>query len=87
MLGRLLNPAGVMALILAIMACALTAQSNAQDSESLDAIERRLIEHYNIREGNIAMRDAPGSIVFPTLPGSTKSCSLKPTADFAATAY
>ena len=60
MLGRLSNPAGVMALILAIMACALTTQSSAQDGESLDAIERRLIEHYNIREGNIAMRDAPG---------------------------
>ena len=60
MLGRLSNPAGVMALILAIMTCALTAQSSAQEVESLDAIERRLIEHYNIREGNIAMRDAPG---------------------------
>ena len=39
MLGRLSNSAGVMALILAIMTCMLTAQSSAQDSESLDCAE------------------------------------------------
>ena len=48
-----------MALILAIMACALPAQTNAQESESLDAIERRLLEHYKLREGDVAMRDMP----------------------------
>jgi hypothetical protein len=46
MFEKLANPAKVMALILSIMACALPAQSGAQDSESLDAIERRLLEHY-----------------------------------------
>jgi len=42
------------------MACLLSMQVNAQDSETLDAVERRLIEHYNMREGDIAMRDARG---------------------------
>ena len=60
MYGNWSNLAGSTALILSIMACALTTQSSAQEGESLDAIERRLIEHYNIREGNVAMRDAPG---------------------------
>jgi phosphoglycerate dehydrogenase-like enzyme len=60
MFEKLANPAKVMALILSIMACALPAQSGAQDSESLDAIERRLLEHYKLREGNVAMRDVPG---------------------------
>ena len=60
MFGKLANPSGVMALFLSVMAFALTAQSSAQDSDSLDAIERRLIEHYKLREGNVAMRDVPG---------------------------
>jgi len=60
MFGKSSNVAGYTALILSIMACALTTQSRAQETESLDAIERRLIEHYNIREGDVAMRDAPG---------------------------
>jgi phosphoglycerate dehydrogenase-like enzyme len=60
MFGKLVNPARFMALILSIMACALPAQSGAQDSDSLDAIERRLLEHYRLREGNVAMRDVPG---------------------------
>ncbi len=60
MFGKLANPSGVIALILIIMICALTTQSSAQDSQSLDDIERRLIEHYKLREGNVAMRDVPG---------------------------
>ena len=59
MFGKSASPARVMALILAIMACALPAQTNAQESESLDAIERRLLEHYKLREGDVAMRDTP----------------------------
>ena len=59
MFGKSASPARVMALILAIMACALPAQTNAQESESLDAIERRLLEHYKLREGDVAMRDMP----------------------------
>ena len=60
MFGKRSNVAGYTAVILSIMACVLPTQSRAQEIDSLDAIERRLIEHYNIREGNIAMRDAPG---------------------------
>ena len=59
MFGKSASPARVMALILAIMACALPAQTNAQESESLDALERRLLEHYKLREGDVAMRDMP----------------------------
>ena len=59
MFGKSASPARVMALILAIMACALPAQTNAQESESLDALERRLLEHYKLREGDVAMRDTP----------------------------
>jgi phosphoglycerate dehydrogenase-like enzyme len=39
---------------------AAVAQSGAPDIASLDAVEQRLIEHYNMREGAVAMRDAPG---------------------------
>ena len=46
MYGKMSNTASLTALILAIMAYAITAQSSAQDIESLDAVERRLIEHY-----------------------------------------
>ena len=60
MYGKISNPASLTALILAITACAITAQASAQGTESLDTIERRLIEHYNMREGNVAMRDVPG---------------------------
>ncbi len=60
MYGKMSNPASLTALILTIMACAITVQANAQGTESLDTIERRLIEHYNMREGNVAMRDVPG---------------------------
>jgi len=60
MYGKMSNPASLTALILAIMACAITVQANAQGTESLDTIESRLIEHYNMREGNVAMRDVPG---------------------------
>jgi len=60
MYGKMSNPASLTALILAIMACAITVQANAQGTASLDTIERRLIEHYNMREGNVAMRDVPG---------------------------
>jgi phosphoglycerate dehydrogenase-like enzyme len=60
MFEKLTSPAELMALILSIMACAYPAQSGAQDSDSLDAIERRLLEHYRLREGNVAMRDVPG---------------------------
>ncbi len=60
MYGKISNPASLTALILAITACAITAQASAQGTESLDTIERRLIEHYNMREGNVAMRDLPG---------------------------
>ena len=60
MYGKISNPASFTALILAITACAITAQASAQGTESLDTIERRLIEHYNMREGNVAMRDVPG---------------------------
>ncbi len=54
------KPAGFVALLAPAMACLLSMQVNAQDSETLDAVERRLIEHYNMREGDIAMRDARG---------------------------
>lgn len=60
MYGKMSNPASLTALILAIMACAITVQANAQGTESLDTIESRLIEHYNMREGNVTMRDVPG---------------------------
>ncbi len=60
MYGKMSNAASLTALILAIMACAITVQANAQGTESLDTIESRLIEHYNMREGNVAMRDVPG---------------------------
>jgi len=35
------------------------AQSNVPTEAELDAVERRLIEHYNMREGPVAMRDLP----------------------------
>ncbi len=35
------------------------AQSNAPTETELDAAERRLIDHYNMREGPVAMRDLP----------------------------
>jgi len=35
------------------------AQSDASDSAELDAVEKRLIEHYNMREGPVAMRELP----------------------------
>lgn len=60
MYGKMSNAASLTALILAIMACAITVQANAQGTESLDTIESRLIEHYNMREGNVTMRDVPG---------------------------
>ena len=60
MYGKMSNAASLTALILAIMAGAITVQANAQGTESLDTIESRLIEHYNMREGNVAMRDVPG---------------------------
>ncbi len=60
MYGKISNAASLTALILAIMACAITVQANAQGTESLDTIESRLIGHYNMREGNVAMRDVPG---------------------------
>ena len=58
--GKISSPANFTTLILTIAACAITAQSNAQGTESLDAIERHLIGHYNMREGPVAMRDIPG---------------------------
>ncbi len=57
--GKISKPAAYMALILPVMACFLLPQAHAQDIESLDAVERRLIEHYHMREGTIAMRDLP----------------------------
>ncbi len=54
------KPTGFVAVLAPAMACLLSMQVNAQDSETLDAVERRLIEHYNMREGDIAMRDARG---------------------------
>lgn len=60
MLGITTKTAGFVALLAPAMACLLSMQVNAQDSETLDAVERRLIEHYNMREGDIAMRDARG---------------------------
>ena len=60
MFGKISRPAGYMALILPAVACVLTAQVSAQDNESLDVAERRLIEYYNMREGDTAMRDVRG---------------------------
>ena len=57
--GKISRPAAYMVLILPVMACFLLPQAHAQDIESLDAVERRLIEHYHMREGTIAMRDLP----------------------------
>lgn len=37
-----------------------TAQTSIPDTAALDAVEKRLIEHYNMREGDVAMRDLPG---------------------------
>ncbi len=59
MFGKKSKPAGYTALVLSAIACILTAQVSAQDNESLDVVERRLIEHYNMREGTVAMRDLP----------------------------
>jgi len=60
MFGKLSRPAGYRTLILPAIACVLTSPVSAQDHESLDATEQRLIEHYNMREGPTAMRDDPG---------------------------
>lgn len=60
MYGKISTLGSLTALIFAITACAITAQASAQGTESLDTIESRLIEHYNMREGNVTMRDVPG---------------------------
>ena len=36
------------------------APSTMSDTDSLEATARRLLDHYHLREGNIAMRDVPG---------------------------
>jgi hypothetical protein len=55
---RLIPNALATALILFSGSFAL-AQSNHPTEAELDAVERRLIEHYNMREGPVAMRDLP----------------------------
>jgi hypothetical protein len=55
---RLIPNALATALILFSGSFAL-AQSNDPTEAELDAVERRLIEHYNMREGPVAMRDLP----------------------------
>lgn len=55
---RLIPNALATALILLNGSFAL-AQSNVPTEAELDAVERRLIEHYNMREGPVAMRDLP----------------------------
>ena len=35
------------------------AQTSTPTTEELDAVKDRLIEHYNMREGPVAMRDLP----------------------------
>lgn len=46
--------------ILLVIACSLPAQSSAQDLDSPEVAEQRLIGHYGLREGKTAMRDLPG---------------------------
>jgi len=47
------------AIIVCFRAPAAIAQSDVPDAATLDAVEKRLIEHYNMREGDVAMRDLP----------------------------
>lgn len=47
------------AIIVCFRAPAAIAQSDVPDAATLDAVEKRLIEHYNMREGVVAMRDLP----------------------------
>ena len=49
--------------VLTILACFVgpvaLAQTSTPTTEELDAVKERLIEHYNMREGPVAMRDLP----------------------------
>jgi len=49
-----------LAVIVCLRVPAALAQSDGADAATLDAVEKRLIEHYNMREGAVAMRDLPG---------------------------
>lgn len=47
----------VSAIIACLAAPVAVAQSDAADTAEMAAVEKRLIEHYNMREGSVAMRD------------------------------
>jgi phosphoglycerate dehydrogenase-like enzyme len=58
--AQMLTNISALAVVVWFQAPAAVAQSGVPDIASLDAVEKRLIEHYNMREGSVAMRDAPG---------------------------